>query len=912
MPDDIYAALDLETTGLKAGFDEIIEVGIVRCTPERVLDSYTTLVRPLEMPPLRIQRLTGITPEELRTAPAWDEVSERVQALLEDAVLVGHNIEFDAKFLRAAGVTLGRQVDTLELSRIVDPVSPSHRLGDLCRRYDVAIPNAHRALDDAEAARQVFLKQRERYAGLPLEARVELAEVVAGADFFWSTGQVLREWEMSAPRSDGTKLVRNPVEAGGKPADVPLPDGSLVRLSEQALEQLPTLGYERREEQLAMARDVANALQYGGTQIVEAGTGTGKSLAYLVPAALWALKLGRTVLISTHTLNLQQQLAGNDVEFARRLIRDISPEAADALRATVVKGRGNYLCQDRLDTEIQRTGRWEDPAVLARVATWRNLSQDGDRAELRLPPEHVKYWDSFSAERMRCLSDRTCIYTSGAKAGACFVQRVQREAQRAHIVIVNHSLLAIDIAHGAALVPDSPVVIIDETHLLEDVATNHLSMEMTESWLMEAVMELAEHADDIAAAAMAAGRRLEAATIEKSTNEAELALAEVFDRIAELVSLYRDDRNQSFDVVTVTSGVRGSNEWSELEERWAAAYLSLSQLAAEVYQAVSSATPDSDETRIDIIDAIEQLRERIGEMNSVISTHSDAVVSWIKRQKRRSEQTGLHSAPLSVAEALQPLWTQKHSTILTGATLATSDEPGAEFTFLRERLGVNEEADESIYGSPFDYEHNARVFVPIEAPDPNDAEYEDFVSSAVKQLSIAAGGRTMVLFRSYRAMDQAAKLVAGDLELAGLALVRQGRDGSAARMVEALQSDPRTVVFGVQALWTGVDIPGQALSQVIVARLPFDPPTDPVLKARSQQYDNPFRDFSLPNAVIQFRQGVGRLIRSQTDVGVAVILDGRMLRRDYGATFRRALPPAPVLEMPLIQVAAEVKKFLPT
>ena len=210
----------------------------------------------------------------------------------------------------------------------MDPVSPSHRLGDLCRRYDVAIPNAHRALDDAEAARQVFLKQRERYAGLPLEARVELAEVVAGADFFWSTGQVLREREMSAPRSDGTKLVRNPVEAGGKPADVPLPDGSLVRLTEQALEQLPTLGYERREEQLAMARDVANALQYGGTQIVEAGTGTGKSLAYLVPAALWALKLGRTVLISTHTLNLQQQLAGNDVEFARRLIRDISPEAA--------------------------------------------------------------------------------------------------------------------------------------------------------------------------------------------------------------------------------------------------------------------------------------------------------------------------------------------------------------------------------------------------------------------------------------------------------------------------------------------------------------------------------------------------------------------------------------------------------
>ncbi len=911
MTELIYAAIDLETTGLKAGLDEIIEVGIVRCTPDRVLDTYSTLVRPMEMPPLRVQRLTGITPDDLRNAPTWDDVAEQVEDMLNGAVLVGHNVEFDARFLQAAGIELGRQVDTLELSRIVDPVSPSHRLGELCQRYGVIIPNAHRALDDAEAARQVFLKQRERYADLPSEARSELAEIVAGADFFWSSGQILREWETQTPRLGDTETARRPVEAAGRPADVSLPTGTLLQLTERAFASVEDQGFERREEQLAMARDVANALQYGGSLVVEAGTGTGKSLAYLVPAALWALKLGRTVMIATNTINLQQQLVGNDVELARRLIRGISPEAADALEAAVVKGRGNYLCQERLDTEIQRAGRWEEPAVLARVATWRHVSVHGDRAEMRLPPEHGKHWPEFNAERMRCLSDRTCEYTHGGKAGSCFVQQVQRLAQRSHIVIVNHSLLAVDLLHNAALVPDAAVVIVDEAHLLEDAVTDQLSVEITESRLMETIMELADHTDEIVAAANSAGLSFRASTMEQAVEAAELALAEVFERIAELVSLYRDERDQHSDTMKVTSGVRNSREWSELEERWAATHETLTQLISEIDQAVSSAEPDAERPRFDVVEAIEQLRERLTEVDSVVSRHSETTVAWVKRQTRRSEQTALHSAPLSVAEALQPLWTQKHSTILTGATLGSSDEPGAEFRFLRERLGVDEDADERVYGSPFDYEQHARVFLPIEAHEPNDLHYDDFVAMAVKQLALAAGGQTMVLFRSYRALNAVTRQVAGDLELAGLSLVRQGRDGSAARMVEALRSDPRTVVFGVQALWTGVDIPGPALSQLIIARLPFDPPTDPVLKARADQYDNPFLDFALPNAVIQFRQGVGRLIRAGDDRGAIVILDGRMLHRDYGATFRRALPPAPVLELPLTQVAAEVKKFLP-
>ncbi len=917
MPDQIYAAIDLETTGLKAGRDEIIEVGIVRCTPDEVLDTFTSLVRPLEMPGLRVQRLTGIDLDELAAAPQWHEVEEQVKELLDGATLIGHNIDFDLNFLREAGISLSTPaVDTLELARIVDPLAPRHRLSDLCERYGITGGEAHRALSDAEAARQVFLELRERFDDLPHPARTDLAQIVAGSDFFWSVGRVLREWEQSSPRSaQANVLMRQIVGPGGEPTRAGLPDGSLVQLTERAFALIEEDGFERREEQLAMARDVANSLQHGGTLLIEAGTGTGKSLAYLVPAALWALKVGRTVLISTNTINLQQQLAGNDVELTRRLIAGVAPEAATALSATVVKGRGNYLCQDCLDGEVEAAGNRGDPSLLARVAIWRHLSPAGDRAELRLPPDQAKLWSSFSADGKLCFSDESCTYTNGTRAGECFLQQVERQAKRSHIVITNHALLVTSIIRSSMLIPDAPVVIIDEAHTLEKVATDQLSLEMNEAWLMEAVTAVSKEFDRLAERSSSQDLQKLSLELQAAADRLELSLADIFDRVSEFVARYRVERGTREDRVTLTAGVRNSEEWAALEELWERSISELSQLTTMTLDTLEEESSSADSEEPSPARALDTgklwltiLRDRMTQMNDVISTHSDATVAWVERENRRLELTGLHSSPLNVAEALGPLWERKHATILTGATLATSDEPGREFSYLRDRLGI-EDQDEALYDSPFDYEHHAKVFLPLEAPDGNDSNHNDFVADAVKQLAIAANGRTMVLFRSYDAMGYVVKQIEDSLEAHGLQVLRQGRE-SPTRIVEALLADHRSVAFGVAALWTGVDVPGEALSQLIVTKLPFDPPNDPVLKARSEQYPNSFRDFALPNAVIQYRQGVGRLIRSSTDKGVIVVLDGRVLRRDYGVVFRRALPREPQY-LPLMQVVAEVKRFLP-
>ena len=920
MTERIYAAIDLEMTGLKPGFDEIVEVGIIRCTPDHVLDRWQTLVRPLETLPLRVQRMTGITPEMLEAAPSWDEIEERVWELLDGATLMGHNVGFDESFLKEVGIeSASPSVDTLPLAQMIDPMAPSHRLGDLCERYGITLDDAHRALADAEACRQLFLSLGERFADHPLDARDALAEISSTGSFFWPPGRVLRDWERSTPRVQIPSGPQTAVPSVARSPDrVDLPRGSLASLTEAAFASPDDDEFEHRPEQLDMARDVAETLQDGGTLIVEAGTGTGKSLAYLVPAALWALKTGSTVIVSTHTINLQQQLVHKDIEFARRLIAGVSQDAANVLKATVVKGRDNYLCQQKLDLELGRCADWEDPLLLARAAVWRSGTEQGDRAELRLPTPMLDQWPKLSAGDTRCLSDRSCEY---ANDGTCFLLRVQRQAAASHIVIANHALLVRALVSGAITMPDGAVAIIDEAHALEDVATDQLSLAMNEGWMMETVVKVAHGADSLAAKAGQVGLDDLSAALVQSVARSEMSLAKLFEDVAAFVSEYADDRMGNQDRVTLSPGARNSRAWSDVEIVWEGAHEDLILLSAEVKDIADRGRSKAAEFRGDeeqqLLSFAEEaemlvaeLNERMNQFNRAVTEHSEDIVAWATRETRKSERTSVHAAPLSVADFLRPLWEDRHAAVLTGATLAASSSQEADFGYLRERLGINDAA-EAQYGSPFDYERRCRIYLPSDILDADNPEHHDSVADAIVTLATAARGRTMVLFRSYSAMNQVARRSQGRLEREGLVLLRQGRDGSAAAVVEALRRDPRSVLFGVNALWTGVDIPGDALSLLIVTRLPFAPPYDPVLRARGERYENEFMQFTLPAAILQFRQGVGRLVRTQSDVGAIAILDGRIVSRRYGQQFIEAMPPAPVRQIPTAAVADELREFLP-
>lgn len=939
MNEVVYAALDLELTGLKPGRDEITEIGIVRCTPERVIERWSSLVRPKKMPPLRVQRLTGITPEMLEDAPAFADIEADVRRLLGGAIQIGHNIEFDQEALATVGIWPAvPSIDTLPLAQILYPSAPSHRLGDLCERLGIDHGDAHRALADAEGARLLYLQLRDIYRALPHGVRSSLAKLAERTQLRdWSTGRTLREIEDHIRRSASRS--RFPVSVVSSNVDqlpddqLPeepevsdLPEQALVRLQERMYEEQTRQGpaLERREEQIQMAEVVWRTLREGDTSIVEAGTGTGKSLAYLIPSAIYALATGERVVVSTNTINLQHQLFDQDAPLVRRLLGSISADAAEKLFVAVVKGRGNYLCQCALKGALGEVEDFDQAQLLARLVVWESQTSTGDRAEIRLTPTEIEHWEPL------CASEQGCTYGPAQcpllARGGNFVSLMRKRASAAHVVLTNHALLVADAgnrlhlppsgvgtsSHSALpalhnVLPAARGVIVDEAHTLEDAATNVLTEEMPRSWLIDPLERIFRIRDKPQGLAVRhAERNLKAAERLKQDVPAVVEqLTALYRALAAFASDHTESKSGADHRVRLTRATRMQRDWEELASRWVLIAENLTTISSDLAALESGETPQiSGLPPGDLMRTRELLLRRMSPMKAVFGEFDEQVIAWIDSD-RRGRRTKVFAAPRSVAEELQQIWDRHAGIVLTGATLAASDR----FDFLLRRLGI-EEADETKLGSPFDFRRNARLYLPREAVDAPDLDHAEFVARAVQDLAVAAEGRTMVLFTSYASMKRVGRLVEEGLAGNGLRLLQQARDGRPERLTQLLRSDSRTVLLGVASMWTGVDIPGDALSLLLIARLPFGNPRDPVSMARSEEYEDPFNEYLLPPAILQFRQGFGRLLRTETDRGAVVVLDRRIRSRNYGRSFLTSVPPAPVFHLPLDEIAQDLRRFL--
>lgn len=938
MSETVYAAIDLELTGLKVGSAEIIEVGVVRCTPERVLERWSALARPYGELPLRIERLTGITPEMLRDAPPFEALADELRALLEGTIPLGHNVKFDIDHLGANGVDLPRQaVDTLPLAQVLDPAAPSHRLGELCERHGIALDGSHRALADAEASRRLLLAMRQRWDALNPSQReyaalangiMGLASPLRGFLSLVSDGALpLRRREprrAAPPKSDA--------RAPEPPPIIDLPERSLADLTAAAFDAAAgdaESGMERRESQRAMALDVARALDNGEQALVEAGTGVGKSLAYLVPAALWAMREGKRVLVSTHTRNLQTQLSEDDFGLLRQMLNHAAPALGPKLRATTLKGRGNYLCRRALETTLARglpvdgeaaAAELNEGMLLARAGVWAE-SPDcrGDREQLRLPAEFNDAWARLSAERASCLHDGT----DHVAAGACFLARAFDAAAGAHITVVNHAWLIsnLDAARRYRLdndadadfqhLAESDAVIVDEAHFLEDATTNALRQSVNGDAL-EKLFDGIRSTDRRRRATLTRRAEEAAPVAAERLADATLAAREAVEAAWFAFEQFLSQFGQS-DAVVLSGGMRAQPGWADLEQLADTARKSLRGLASELRELARAVEGEergqlADDARAtaDVCD------EAVEALQLAIEADPAQTVAWLekqRRQRRAPEIVSLDSAPIDVSGKLtELLWSRCPRVVLTGATLTVDGQWG----FLRRRLGMPE-AIEARYDSPFDYERNARIYIAADMPavtsPPREVEQE--LGDAILALARAAEGRTLALFTAHGTMRRVMERVRQPLANSGIALSVQGPDGSPAQVVDDLRGNPRTVIFGVDSLWTGIDVPGEALSQVIVCRLPFDRPNDPIQSARAEQYENAFVELSVPTAILKLRQGVGRLIRTGEDRGVIIILDNRVATKRYGARFLNELPPAPIDELPIQRIAAEVRAFLP-
>lgn len=693
--------------------------------------------------------------------------------------------------------------------------------------------------------------------------------------------------------------------------------------------------YEYREEQSRMAFAVAEAFNEDRVAVIEAGTGTGKSLAYLLPAVLWAVRNRERVVISTNTINLQEQLTKKDIPFLRK-------HCGHEFRAVLVKGRGNYLCRRKLEAVENDPALFRDEgnADLAAIAEWSRTTADGCRGDLSFIPRD-DIWEEVSCEADQCNRVKCPHYSR------CFFYSARREAAGADLLVVNHALLMADIAvrqetgYGTmAILPPFERLIFDEAHHIEDVATGYLSTQTSRQGLIRILgrlqhpkkpqrgllpqlssqlsREIPETLDDMYTEA--------AAILEGNLITRRAALVDAVTRTMDSVGmalftyLKKGKETAGERKLRLTDVVYPTPFWVEAEDRIRLLCGELEGYAEAIGALFRVCGKLPEKVRDRLSGNLVDLRGIKGRLEAAATGlrffigHDQEYCHWFEVKKTGKGMTvKLCSSPLEVAESIRSVILEKFKTVvLTSATLAV----GERFDFLERRTGISllpgPRVTELLLASPFDYAHQAFVGIPTDMPEPTTTGFEAALSSILLEGLAISQGRAFVLFTSYDLLGRVYHRLAEPLARLGLTPLRQG-EMNRHLLLSRFRKEKNAVLFGTDSFWEGVDVQGKALELVVIARLPFRVPTEPILEARAEHIaatgGDPFMDYTVPQAVIKFKQGFGRLIRSRDDRGAVLILDSRVVSKNYGRFFLRSLPAAPVVKGTGAEVLAGMADF---
>src|SRR5258706_985520 len=921
-------SIDIETTGLSEERDSIIEIGAVKFKGHRVEAEWSSLINPGKHIPEFISGLTGITDAEVRNAPKFRDIAQDLEAFVGDAPVIGHNVRFDLGFLQKAGILRYNEViDTYELAAVLMPTASRYNLGALGKQLGILLPATHRAMDDAKVTMAAFNKLFEMAREMPLEVIAEIVRLSEPIewDAFWTFQEVLK-----AKAKDGIQAKKTKKQSGpsfyddSKYPPLDNPDKPIPLNVDEVASVLEYGGpfsqyfetFEQRPEQVDMLRAVTNALSYGSHLMVEAGTGVGKSFAYLVPAALFAKQNNTRVVVSTNTINLQDQLVQRDL-----------PNLSQALnldfRFALLKGGSNYLCPRRLEN-LRHFGASpaDEMRVLAKVMVWQLDNQSGDRSELNLTgPTEREVWNRVSAEDDACTTD-TCIKRTG---GACPFHRAKSASQNANVLVVNHALLLSDVATGSKVLPEYSHLIIDEGHHLESATTNALAFRLNQFDMDRMMKEVGGTNAGVLGRLLGetkeALRPSDFALLQQKVAQAtdmafriEQLNREFFNVLGEFARLQREGQvpsNYAWQA-RVLPATRTLPFWDEVEMAWDSTDETFSLLLtsiSEIYKAAADLYADGHDNLEDVIADIGNVARRLTEaeanISGMISKPIQGMVYWIEVQPNQN-RLSLNAAPLSVGPLIEKyLWHEKRSVILTSATLTAH----GEFQYLRNTLGADE-ADEMQLGSPYDYESAALLYIANDIPEPNQNGYQQILDKSIMNTAKATSGRMLVLFTSYAALKKTSQAITGPLAREEIYVYEQGDGASPNALLESFKATERAVLLGTKSFWEGVDVPGDSLSIVVITKLPFDVPTDPLIAARSEMYEDSFNQYYLPESILKFRQGFGRLIRTASDRGVVAILDRRVLTKQYGRLFLESLPPCTARQGPAANLSREAGKWL--
>ena len=935
--------IDTETTGLDPENDRIIDIGAVRLDADlTVTDRFTTLVDPEMSIPLFVARLTGISHADVAGAPSIAEALGGLREFAGDATLVGHNAAFDRDHLAAAARRSGTPplasawFDTLEAALLLFPELDRHALPILVEELGLSWP-AHRALPDAEATAAVLAHLARRAAGLA-DVERRLLESVS-----WAPLPVLDACAAQPDEAPPPLVADTPPEGPGPLAILPVAsgawrgelDGAGDGTPGGAGDGVPGLagrlpGFRRRAGQVAYAEAAAHIFARGGIGVFEAGTGMGKSLGYLLPAAYAGAAGGRRIVVSTKTKALQRQLARTELPL-------VAAGLPPGWRWALLMGRENYLCRRRIDEAVAAESETlPDRERTLALAYLVGRARRGDVDLSALPYRATQVLPALSDLARELRSSRaTCLGRYCPARRGCHWRLARARAEAAHLVCVNHALLL----SARETLPAFDDVVIDEAHLLYHEATEAFSDRVDAQSVDQLLGDLRgrhrqrplpqrlrvaarklppDEARVLVAAADACERAAEEApALSRALGQAIAALAVAAARAGEDGEGGAKQSDEYTTTVWLTPGLRDLPAHDLFLTQAALLAECLAKLATAAATG-AEALPEEHREHAALVALSDDAAAASELLGDVPEGGGQESVAWAELESTARSVTGaprwvLTRAPVTPAGGIREiLWDRLRSAVLTSATLTVA----GSFAYFRDMTGLTGDVDarEQVFPSPFDYRRQA---VLVLEHDPGGAWRPDELAGRqgerLKSIAAVTGGRTLALFTNKRDMHRVAAAVGEHVEDDGVLVLAQGLHGSAASLAEEFRTHPETILFGVDTLWTGQDFPGDALTCLVIAKLPF-PRLDPLFRARRRACEEAgerwFERFYLPEAVLKFRQGFGRLIRTESDAGVIVVLDHRLTQKAYRRDFLASLPDMDVVEAAPAEVAAVVAYHL--
>lgn len=914
-----FVVVDLETTGNspKKG-DRIIQIGAVVIENRQIVDQFSTFIQPEKPIPKFIEELTGINDELVAEAPLFSQVAPKILELLDHAYFVAHNVLFDLSFLQDELQGNGYEgfygsiIDTVELARILLPTENSYKLKDLALSLGFSHDRPHQADSDAFVTAEVFLYLLRRLEQLPKETLEKLWPLSCHlkSDIALLINDCLmgKMENYDHPHQDLQfvnglyirKSFSEHIERKSNPFPFPSSKNGKIELLKKGFPQ-----YEERTGQLDMMDKIYEAMMGNRHALIEAGPGIGKTISYLLPSYHLAIEKNEPVIISTYTTQLQHQLIEKDIPILEKIV-------GTPVHVALLKGRSHYIHVGKFIESLQEDNDTYDLALLKmQIIIWLMETETGDKDELKLSMADEYYW-----KEIECKNDDHSLLN--------FYVKAKNKAQNAQLIITNHSFLIHDLHRKERILPPFNYCIIDEGHQLEQAAINYFAQSIHYITLKTLIYQFhltenKQYNDKL--------HRLLKKMNHQGRNRGNTLYSQVImeiDEFFQMLKIYfkkQKKMNQSFRQSCIIN--KNIREWTPVFHSGEKLYFALKDLVQYIEEKVEICRQSEnllEQEDFHFLHQLEvytsQLKETCQILKRIMMENQENEVYWIEMDGQESQNSmGIYQQPLFVREFLkETLFQRKNSVVITSATLTVNES----FNYIMESLGLKgTNCLQVTIDSPFQYEEKVQLIVANDLPEVNQVSLDEYVaaiSEHIISIGEVMGGKMLVLFTSYEMLTATYQLIKESELLADYLLIGQGvTSGSIHRLAKIFQSCEKAILFGTSSFWEGVDFPGEDLSCLIVVRLPFSSPYEPKHEGRYRQIEkegkNSFSQLSLPEAVIRFKQGFGRLIRTENDRGIVIVFDKRLVTTSYGKTFIQSIPRVPIYISNLDQILRKIKDF---